>query len=276
MAQWKFLQELKRRNVFRVAITYAIVAWLLLQIVSVVAPMIEAPAWIGKTVLILLFVGFPIALILAWAFELSPEGIIRTGSDLSKDDTRPESKKKPSGTNILIGLLLVLLIGQWAYNKYWNKGINTSDIEKTIAVLPFKNMSSNMENQHFCDGMTEAVLNHLARIDELSVLSRTSVEQYRNDPPSIPEIAQKLRVNYILEGSVQRQGKEILITAQLIHGPSDVHIWANEYYRNLSDVFKVQAEITKTIATELKTRILPHHLKSIESIPTSNIEAYDL
>ncbi len=275
MSGTNFFEELKRRNVYRVAVTYAVVAWLLLQIVSVVVPMIEAPLWVGKVVLIVLLVGFPIALLLAWAFEMSPQGFIRTTSPEADTNPLPDHKKKPLTSNVIIGVLVLLLIGQWAYNRDWKTDVKRSDLEKSIAVLPFKNESSNQENQFFCNGIMEGVLDHLAKIPELTVVSRTSVEQYRLNPPPIKEIAQALGVEFLVEGSVQRIGDEAIIFAQLIHATDDRRLWSQNYERNLSDIFAIQAEITQSIADGLQAIITPDIIERIEAVPTSDPLAYD-
>ena len=157
----QFFQELKRRSVYKVAITYTVVAWLVMQIGSIVLPTIKAPDWVMQALLLFLIVGFPIALILAWAFEMSPDGIIRTTSVAAAEIPFPDSKKKPITYNLLIAFLLLVIAGQVIYTKYWHTGdVNTSNIEKSIAVLPFRNGSENQANQHFCDDMIEVILNH--------------------------------------------------------------------------------------------------------------------
>jgi TolB-like protein/Flp pilus assembly protein TadD len=272
----QIFKELKRRNIYKVAITYGLVAWVLAQVASLACTTFDAPDWIMKIIVVVLIIGFPIALILAWAFEMSPQGIIRTTSEESKKNPLPNQKKKPLTSNLVIGMLILIVVGQFAYNKYWQTGDFVNEkIEKSVAVLPFKNMSSNQENQFFCDGVMDAILNHLARIEGLYVPSRTTMEKYKESPLAMKEIAAELEVNYILEGSVQRNGNEVFIIAQLIDGKTDDHIWVNEYQRDITELFKVQAEVTKKIASELKANILPKVEERIEAIPTSNMTAYD-
>ena len=271
----KFFSELKRRNVYKVALTYAITAWLLAQIVALASDAFGSPDWVMKMIIFTLVIGFPIALILAWAFEMSPQGMIRTSS-AAKENPNSSSKKKPLSHNVYIGILLLIIVGQFIYNKYWNQvSINTANMEKTIAVLPFRNDSPNEENVYFCNGIMEGILDHLSKIPDLSVVSRTSVEQYRKNAPSTAEIAKQLGVNYILEGSVFRVGNNSKITAQLIYAPEDRHVWSDQYDRDLEDIFSVMSDVTKTIAKELKATISPELLERIESRPTKNITAYD-
>ncbi len=272
----KLFQELKRRNVYKVAITYGIVAWLSAQIASVACGAFEAPSWVMKIIIVLLVIGFPIALILAWAFEMSPQGIIRTASLEAEENPYSDNRKKPFTNNMIIGILLVVIIGQFIYNKSRNNdSVVNQNIEKSIAVLPFKNMSENKENQHFCDGIMEALLNHLSKFEAFNVVSRTSVEQYRDNPEKVSSIGKKLNVNYILEGSVQRIEDQALITAQLIYAPTDHHIWGESYKRNLSDIFNVQADVTKILAEKLHTSISPELVERIETEYSTNFSAYD-
>ncbi len=162
--------------------TYAVVAWLVAQIAGLGASSYGAPEWVMKMILLVLVIGFPIALILAWAFEMSPNGIIRTTSEAAAENPFPDSKKKPLTNNLLIGFLILVIAGQFIYAKYWNGGnLDTANIEKSIAVLPFSNESSNQENQYFCNGVMEGILDHLAKIPQLTVISRSSVEQFRNN-----------------------------------------------------------------------------------------------
>jgi TolB-like protein/class 3 adenylate cyclase len=181
--------------------------------------------------------------------------------------------------SMLIGLLMIAVLGWIAYNKYIDyTGDDASTIEKSIAVLPFRNDSPNEENLYFCNGIMEGILNHLAKIPELTVISRTSVEQYRENPPSIVEIARELNVNYILEGSVLRIGDRVQISAQLINALEDKHLWSDQFDKNIETadiIFQVLAEVTKNIGRALKANISPEVQERIESVPTSDITAYD-
>ena len=271
----QFFNELKRRNVYRVSVSYAIVAWLLVQVASIVLPTFQAPDWVMKVFMLALLIGFPVALILAWAFEMSPSGMVRTTSEEANDNPLPKTKRKPLTSNLLIGFLLLIIVGQFVYNQFLQPGIDTSQIEKSIAVLPFSNESSNQENQYFCNGVMEGILDHLAKIPELTVISRSSVEQYRDDRPTAKEIASKLDVQYLVDGSVQRMGDKAVIFARLIYAQEDKHLWSKRYDRSLRDLFAIQAEITESIAGELKAIIAPDIKRRIESVPTTDPLAYD-
>lgn len=270
----KFFSELKRRNVYRVALTYAITSWLLVQMAGLAADSFNAPEWVMKMIIVVLFVGFPIAIILAWAFEMSPQGMIRT-SEASQESSY-SGKKKPLSHKLFIGILLLIIVGQFAYNKYWNnQDIDTSDIKKTIAVLPFINDSPNEDNLYFCNGIMEGILDHLSKIPELNVVSRTSVEQYRDNKPSLKKIAEELGVQYLVEGSVQRIGNQVVIFAQLINAEDDVHLWSQRYNEDVTELFAVQANVTESIADKLEMIISPSVKERIENIPTNNPLAYD-
>ena len=271
-----FFHELKRRNVYKVALTYAIVTWLIVQIGSVVFETINAPQWVMQVLLFFVIIGFPIALILAWAFEMSPEGMIRTSSLASEENPYSSRKKKPLTSNIFIGVLALIIIGQFAYNKYTNKAVvNSTNTNLSIAVLPFDNMSSDKENQWFCDGVTEDILTHLSKIKGLKVISRTSTERYKETDKTIPEIARELGVSYVVEGSVRKQNNTVLITAQLIKA-NDEHLWADNYNEKLDDVFKIQQDVSKKIVQQLKIAISPEEEQQLAAVPTKNMKAYEL
>ena len=272
----KFFDELKRRNVYKVALTYAITAWLLAQIVALASDAFGAPAWVMRMIIITLVIGFPIALIMAWAFEMSPQGIVRTNSGAAKEKPYSSSKKKPLSHNVFVGILLLIIVGQFIYNKYWNQvSINTANIEKTIAVLPFRNDSPNEENLYFCNGIMEGILDHLSKIPELTVKSRTSVEQYRDNPPSLKKIAEELGVKYLVEGSVQRIDNQVVIFAQLIYAEDDKHLWSQKYNKDITELFEVQANVTESIANKLQAIITPTVKERIEAIPTKDLIAYE-
>ena len=274
----KFFSELKRRNVYRVALTYAITSWVLAQIVALAADTFGAPNWVTKIVFVILGIGFPIALILAWAFEMSPQGMIRTKSTAAKENHYSTGKKKPLSHNVYIGILLLIIVGQFIYNNYWNQvSINTANMEKTIAVLPFHNDSSNEENLYFCNGMVDEILNSLQKISELEVKSRTSVEKYRNPTRNLKIIAKELDVNYILEGSVRKSGEDVRINAQLINAQTGNHLWSETYDGKYNQrIFEFQADIAKKIAASLDAIITPTEEKGINKIPTKNLEAHNL
>jgi len=278
-------QELKKRNVYRVATVYAIAGWLIIQVADVIFPYFGLPDWIVTALIIITLIGFPIAVILAWIFEMSPEGIIRTGSKKASENPYPDRRKKPLTSTIAIVILLVLVAGQFIYYSFLKAPANEAQAaastalslpSNSIAVLPFKNMSEEKDNQYFSDGVMEAILNNLSMIRDLKVVSRTSVEKYRNPEKSIGEIAAELEVSNILEGSVQKIGDQVRVTAQLISASNDEHIWADSYDRRLTDIFDIQSEIAQTIAENLEVIMTTSELELMKNAPTSNLKAYEL
>lgn len=281
----KFSEELKRRKVYKVATVYAITGWLIIQVVDSVFPHLHIPDWMITTVIVIVLLGFPLALILAWAFEMSPEGIIRTSSPEAKDNPLPNHKRKPFTGRTSMIVLIFLLIGQFVYFRFiYHQGSKETNIaneasilpQKSIAVLPFKNMSEDQSGEYFSDGIMDAILNDLSRIKDLKVVSRTSVEQYREANIPLKSIASDLEVANILEGSVQKVGDNVRIIVQLIDANNDEHLWAAHYDRNISDIFKVQSEIARTIADNLEIILTAEEREFIENAPTTNLIAYDL
>ncbi len=272
----KFFSELKRRNIYKVALTYAIVAWLLAQMAGLAADSFYAPEWVMKMIIVVLIIGFPIAIIFAWAFEMSPQGMIRATSEASRENLYSKKKKKPLNSNLFIGVLALIIIGQFAYNKYSNDAsVDSEKVQKSIAVLPFINDSSNEDNLYFCNGIMEGILDHLSKIPELKVVSRTSVEQYRENKPSLKKIAEELGVQYLVEGSVQRIEDQVVIFAQLIYAEDDEHLWSQRYDEDVTELFAVQADVTESIAEKLEMIISPMLKERIENVPTRNTLAYD-
>ncbi|WP_370477391.1 tetratricopeptide repeat protein [Tamlana flava] len=282
-----FFKELKRRKVYKVATVYAITSWLIIQIVGITFPHLNLPDWMITAVIVFVILGFPVALVLAWAFELSPDGIVKMSSPEAENNPLPAHKRKPFTGNLTLGVLFLLLIGQFIYFKFYDenevkiaqKTVSQASMfpQKSIAVLPFKNLSSDKENEYFSDGVMEAILNNLSRIRDLKVVSRTSVERYRNDnSPNIYEIATNLEVANVLAGSVQKVGDNVRINVELIAGEKENRIWANNYDRDISDIFTVQSEIAKTIAENLEVILTTEERQIIENAPTANLKAYDL
>lgn len=280
-----FFEELKKRNVYRVATVYAIAGWLIIQVADVIFPYFGLPEWMVTAIIIITLLGFPIAVVLAWIFEMSPNGMVRTGSKQATDNPFPERKKKPLTSAVAIVILLLILAGQFVYFSFLRKPGNEvqsasstslSMPSNSIAVLPFVNMSEEKDNQFFSDGVMEAILNNLSMIHDLKVVSRTSVEKYRNQDKNIGEIAAELEVANILEGSVQRIGDQVRVTAQLISGENDEHIWADSYDRQLTDIFAIQSEIAQTIAENLEVIMTTEELELMKNAPTSNLKAYEL
>src|ERR1700737_2889938 len=273
----KFFGELKRRNVYKVAVAYAVVAWLLIQGATQVFPFFEIPNWAIRLVVLLLIIGFPVALILAWAFELTPEGIKRAEDvDLSKSITRRTGRKP----DFLIIAILVLVIGVFAYQRFGpvQKALITvpSAIpEKSIAVLPFENRSEDKANAYFADGIQDEILTRLSKIADLKVISRTSTQHYKSAPENLPEIARQLGVAHIVEGSVQKSGDAVRVNVQLIKAANDSHLWADTFDRKLTDIFSVESEVAKSIADQLRAKLTGQEEQVIAAKPTNNVEAYD-
>jgi TolB-like protein/Tfp pilus assembly protein PilF len=272
----KFFAELKRRHVYKVAIAYAVVAWLLMQIASQIFPFFEIPNWAVRFVVLLLILGFPVALILAWAFELTPAGIKRV------EDVAPnESITRRTGRKLdflIIGVLLIV-IGFFAYQRYGpsrRTAVPTAPLlEKSIAVLPFENLSRDPDNTYFADGIQDEILTRLSKIADLKVISRTSTQHYKSAPANLPEIARHLGVAHILQGSVQKSGDAVRVNVQLIKAANDSHLWADTFDRKLTDIFSVESEVAKAIAEQLRVKLTGQEEQVIAAKPTDNREAYD-
>lgn len=273
----QFWKELKRRKVFRVISVYAAAAFVILELTDIVAPSLGLPAWTINFIIILLCVGFVIAVILSWIFDIHPDGgIVKTeSSDKDKPGRKPVEAR---GWKIASYISLVVIVGLIILNILPGDGKQKKGElqDKSIAVLPFQNLSEEEGNEHFVDGLVEDLLSRLSVIDELKVISRTSSDMYRDrGKKSIPEIATELNVAYILEGSVQRYGEKARITVQLINAKEDNHIWAKNYDRNIEDVFKTQTEIAMRIASELNTILTSRQEFQIQETRTENIEAFE-
>lgn len=279
-----FFAELKRRNVYKVAVAYAVVSWLLIQIATQVFPFFEVPNWAVRLVVLLLILGFPVALVLAWAFEITPEGIVRA------EDVPPNAAIARKTGRKLIGITIVLAIiaaGLLAF-RFVNRGgsmaannakpaITAAAIpEKSIAVLPFDNLSEDKTNAYFAEGVQDETLTRLAKVAELKVISRTSTQHFNSSPENLPEIAQQLGVANILEGSVQKANDEVRVNVQLIKAATDAHLWADIYDRKLTDLFAVESNIAKTIADTLKAKLTGSEKTALAARPTENTDAYQL
>ncbi len=282
-----FFSELKRRNVYRVAAAYAIVGWLLLEIASVVMPTFEAPEWVMKVVTFAIILGFPLALVFAWAYEITPEGLRREKEvEHSQSVTRSTGRKLDF---IIIGLLGVAVISLVLENYIWIDDESVADLSdtiavrdsenrKSIAVLPFTNRSADEENaEFFSSGIHDDLLTLLSNVRELKVISRTSVEKYKDTSKTIREIARDLNVANIVEGGVQRAGDRVRINVQLIDANTDEHLWAQSYDRELTagNIFDIQSEIAGTIADALQATLTPQEQSRLASVPTENFEAFE-
>ena len=266
----RLVSELKRRNVFRMAVLYAVASWLIMQVAEVVIALANLPDWIGPSILVLLAVGFPIALIFSWFYEITPEGI-----SLEKDVARSESIVHVTGRRLdflVISLLCAALI-MFGYDKWWTLG----PPEQSIAVLPFENMSPEKDRVGFLAiGIQDDLLTKLSKIGALKVISRTSVEQYRNTTKSIGRIGEELGVSKILEGSIRSVGEQIRVNVQLIDTATDGHLWAETYDRSLTaeNVFAMQSDIVETIAQQLKANLTDQETRELAHMPTQNLAAY--
>jgi TolB-like protein len=241
----RFINELKRRNVYKVAVAYAVVGWLLIQIATQVFPFFEIPNWAVRLIVLAIIIGFPIALVVAWAFELTPEGIKRTDAV----DKMPNERSRGRAWIFVVlaaGLLSVALFLVGRYTA-WPLRTGSSALAKSIAVLPFENRSEEKANSYLADGIQDEILTRLAKIDDLKVISRTSTQRYRSSPENLPEIAQELGVGHVLEGSVQKVGEQVRVNVQLINAETDTHVWAEVYDRKLADIFAVQSDIAERV-----------------------------
>ncbi len=270
-----FLTELKRRNVYRAAVAYGVVAWFLTQLTTQVFPFFEIPNSAVRFVVIALAVGFPIAMLLSWIYELTPEGIVRT-EDL--DPVQARSVQRRSGRLldfIIIGVLLLviamLIVGRRPFYRQTGESIS----QKSVAVLPFENLSRDPDNAYFADGIQEEILTHLAKIADLKVISRTSTQRYQSKPRNLSEIAKQLGVANILEGSVQKAAAQVRVNVQLVNTQTDSHLWAETYDRKLTDIFSVESEIAKGIAGSLQAKLTGREEQALAVKPTNNPEAYD-
>ena len=267
--------ELKRRNVYRAAVAYGVVAWFLTQLTTQVFPFFEIPNSAVRFVVIALAVGFPIAMLLSWLYEFTPEGIVRT-EDV--DPVQAKSVQRATGRILnftIIGVLLLviamLIVGRLPF--YRQTGEPTS--QKSIAVLPFENRSEDKANAYFAEGIQDEILTRLSKIADLKVISRTSTQHYKSAPENLPEIARQLGVAHIVEGSVQRSGDAVRVNVQLIKAANDSHLWAETFDRKLSDIFSVESEVAKAIADQLRVKLTGREEQEITAKPTDNPEAYD-
>lgn len=276
-----FLSELKRRKVYRVAVAYVVVAWLLIQAASILFPTFEAPAWVMKVFVTAIVLGFPVALILAWAFDLTPQGIRRSEEGAPSQPTSGARGKWIAVVVAAAVLAAALLAFQFSRVRQSKSGepkqsASSPAMDKSVAVLPFANLSSDKENTFFAQGVQDEIITTLSRIGGLRVISRTSTARYSSAPENLPEIAHQLHVSHVLEGSVQKSGDRVHINVQLIQADSDGHLWAQSYDRQLTDIFAVEAEVAKSIADSLQAKLSPQEKSRVETKPTNNPDAYVL
>src|SRR5437764_1253566 len=259
-----FFEEIKRRKVYRVAVAYVVVAGGVIQLASAVFPAWDLPAWALRLVIVLLLVGFPISLILAWAFDVTPQGI----------RTTPTPPTAPRRRRNIVALLAVGIIVSAAAGFFLLPRASARKVDKSIAVLPFESFSDDKENAFFADGIQDDILTNLAKIGDLKVISRTSVMPYRGKDKNVREIGKALGVSAILEGSVRKSGNRVRVNVQLINAENDEHIWSEVYDRDLTDVFAIQTDLAKKIADELHAKLSPTEKEQMTRKPTENGEAY--
>jgi len=300
-----FLGELKRRSVFKVAVTYGIVAWLLIEVTTTVLPTFEAPEWIAQVFTFFIILGFPVALVLSWAYDLTPHGIERTGvapeSDAQSGDSTKSKGAGPKLEYAIIGTLALALVFV-LFNRYVpddepasvdvngstaasptepsgpvvDAGPSSNLLPNSVAVLPFENLSPDPDNAYFAAGIHEEVLNQLAKIRALNIIARTTMIQYAARDRSIPEIAAELNVETVMEGSVRYADGRVLITAQLIDPATNAHLWSESYNREFADIFAIQSDVAMNIANALEAEFSLAEQERIEKLPTESLEAYSL
>ena len=260
-----FFEEVQRRKVYRVAVAYVIAAGFIIQIGSAVFPAWELPNWTFRLVVVLLLIGFPISLILAWAYDVTPQGIRATPTAAAPGAHRRRNVIMLIATGVVISAAAGFFLLPRA---------SARKIDKSIAVLPFENLSDEKENAYFADGIQDDILTNLSKIGDLKVISRTSVMSYRGKAPNVREIGKALGVSAILEGSVRREGNRVRVNVQLINATNDEHLWASNYDRDLTDVFAIQTDLAQKIAAELQAKLSPSEKAQMERKPTQNGEAY--
>jgi TolB-like protein/Flp pilus assembly protein TadD len=275
MNSGNFFSELKRRNVYKVAVAYAVISWLLVQAASILLPTFEAPPWVMKAFVVFLALGFAVSVFVAWAFEMTPEGIKRT-EDISPTEVIPQwSKRKFAALIISVAVIAAgLFVFQLARNRSSANAPNADS--KSIAVLPFENLSDDKSNAYFAEGVQDEILTRLAKLADLKVISRTSTQHFKSSPDNLPQIAKQLGVMNILEGSVQKSNDQVRVNVQLINAMTDAHLWAEIYDRKLTDIFAVESEIAKSIADALQAKLSRAAEHVLASRPTENPEAHEL
>ena len=272
-----FFAELKRRNVYKVAVAYVVVGWALAQGIAQVFPVFDIPNWAVRLFVLAIVIGFPIALVIAWAFELTPEGLKRTEDvDLTASARQP-GKRTWIFVVIIASMVSLSLFLLGRYTARNSSSASSSELPaKSIAVLPFDNLSRDPDNAYFAEGVQDEILTRLARVADLKVISRTSTQHFKSTPENLPEIAKKLGVAHILEGTVQKSSDQVRVNVQLINAMTDAHLWADTYDRKLTDIFAVESDIAKTIADTLQAKLTGSELTAIAKAPTANSEAYEL
>src|SRR5436189_4741269 len=278
MNSGNFFAELKRRNVYKVAVAYAVAGWALSQGIAQVFPVFDVPNWAIRMIVLLIVLGFPVAVVFAWFFEITPDGVKRT----EVADAMPKvttQKKRAWIYVVVIGAAIsiaLFFLGRYTAGSKIAAAVPNDIPSKSIAVLPFDSLSEDKSNAYFAEGVQDEILTRLAKVADLKVISRTSTQRFKSAPSDLREIAKQLGVAHILEGSVQKASDQVLVNVQLINAMTDAHLWADTYDRKLTDIFAVESEIAKTIAETLQARLTGSEKSSIAKTPTVNPEAYEL
>lgn len=267
-----FIEELRYRNVFRVAAAYVVGGWLIAQVADLIASAFNLPNWVMQMVIILLVLGMPVALFLAWAFELTPEGM-KKAHEVS--EATPRHPRASRILNVVTIVMLLVAVGWLAWDKIQRTPVTIASVDKSIAVLPFDDFSPDANHAWFADGLTEEILNSLARTTDLQVASRTSSFAFRDSTENIPSIAEGLGVNYILEGSVRRGADRLRVTAQLILAANDKHLWSETFDGGNEDSIEIQEEVAFEIAAALQTTMDPDALARMVAAGTRSVKAWE-
>jgi TolB-like protein/Tfp pilus assembly protein PilF len=274
-----FSAELKRRRVYSVTVAYVVVAWLLIQVATQVFPFFDIPHWVVRLIVLLTIIGFPIAAVCSWAFEMTPEGIKLEG-DIDRRITRKTGRKLTALIVIVAAVAAGVTVFRFLHSQQGIEAAKQPPLavvieSKSIAVLPFENRSEDKANAYFAEGIQNEILTRLSKIADLKVISHTSTQHYKSAPENLPEIARQLGVAHILEGSVQKQGDRVRVNVQLIKAANDSHLWADSFDRNLIDIFSVESEVAKAIADQLQVHLTGREEQVIAAKPTDKPEAYD-
>ncbi len=274
---FKFWEELKRRKVVRVVTVYGAAAFVIIELINNITEPLSLPEWVPTLFIVLLTIGFLITIVISWIFDITPEGVQKTKpkSQVKTNEKQVASRGWKISTYIS-GLVIVAFVLIYIVSSI-KQSTDISKLEKSIAVLPFENWNSEAEYAHMGDAITDEIILELQKIKEFDrVLSRSSTMQYKENRPTIPEIAEKLGVNYLIEGSIQRHGEDVSIRVQVIRAKNEDHIWGDEFDGKWKEIFSIQDKIALQVAKELKAVLSPEAIEQIEKEPTENLEAYDL
>ncbi|PYS87333.1 MAG: hypothetical protein DMF70_00710 [Acidobacteria bacterium] len=273
-----FFAELKRRNVYKVAVAYAVVGWVIAQIATQIFPFLEIPNWVVRLVIVVIAIGFPIALVIAWAFEATPEGIKRTETADAMLVVRGQRRHAWIYIVVIGAAISVALffLGRYSAGNKTAVTVPNELSAKSIAVLPFDNLSRDPDNAFFAEGVQDEILTRLAKVADLKVIARTSTQKFKSAPENLSDIAKQLGVLNILEGSVQKANNQVRVNVQLINALTNTHLWAEIYDRKLTDIFAVESDIAKTIADALQAKLTGSEKQMMAAQPTTDTTAYEL